>query len=151
EEAKLQLGDSTLLAPYGGVIAQRFVELGQTIAANKAVVRLQNSGPIDVIVDVPEAVIAAGLRSAPGQIFAELNGEPGAQRSARIPVRIKEVAQVADPATQTFQATFSGNAPRGLTVLPGMTAVVTITSRPGVAARRILVPVSAIFKEDSGA
>src|SRR5262245_19501427 len=41
-EANLQLEDTTLRAPYDGVIAQRFVELNQNIRAKEPVVRYQD-------------------------------------------------------------------------------------------------------------
>ena len=78
EEAKLQLGDSTLRAPYDGVIAQRFVDEGQNIIANNPVVKFQNVDEIDIVVDVPEAFIAADIRSAGiRQVLAEFSGAPG--------------------------------------------------------------------------
>ena len=81
------------------------------------------------------------------QMVAEFTNAPGLQ----FPVRVKEVAQVADPATQTFPVRFTLKAPRRVTVLPGMTATVTVTSRrPGRSGNRIVVPISAVFKQDSG-
>jgi multidrug resistance efflux pump len=68
-EASLQLGDSTLRAPYDGVIAQRFAEERQTIIANKPVVTFQNVDDIDIVADVPEAAMAAGIRSAATIMF----------------------------------------------------------------------------------
>ena len=147
-EANIQLRDSTLRAPYDGVVAQRFVEENQTITANKPVVTFQNVDEIDVVADVPEAAIAADVRSAAiTQMVAEFSTAPGRQ----FPVRIKEVAQVADPTTQTFQVRVAMKAPRGVTVLPGMTATVTATyRRPGTLGRRILVPISAVYKQAGG-
>jgi multidrug efflux system membrane fusion protein len=147
-EANIQLRDSTLRAPFDGVVAQRFVEENQTIIANKPVVTFQNVDEIDVVADVPEAAIAADVRSAAiTQMVAEFSTAPGRQ----FPVRIKEVAQVADPTTQTFQVRVAMKAPRGVTVLPGMTATVTATyRRPGTLGRRILVPISAVYKQDTG-
>ena len=147
-EANIQLRDSTLRAPYDGVVAQRFVEENQTIIANKPVVTFQNVDEIDVVADVPEAAIAADVRSAAiTQMVAEFSTAPGRQ----FPVRIKEVAQVADPTTQTFQVRVAMKAPRGVTVLPGMTATVTATyRRPGTLGRRILVPISAVYKQAGG-
>jgi RND family efflux transporter MFP subunit len=147
-DAKLQLEDSTLRAPYSGVIAQTFVDQGQSITVNKPVVRLQNVGAIDVVVDVPEAVMASDIRS-PNivEMCAEIGGAPGRQ----YPVRISEIAQVADPATQTFPVRFGMRAPSGFAILPGMTATVTITyRRPRLHASRIRVPISAISKDDKG-
>jgi len=144
-DAKLQLADSTLRAPYNGVIAQRFVEEGQSIAVNKPVVRLQSTGAIDIVVDVPEAAMASGVRS-PNivSIAAEISGAPGRQYA----VGIKEIAQVADPITQTFPVRFEMPSPRDATVLPGMTATVTVSYRRS--RNRILVPISAVCKRDTG-
>ncbi len=42
-------------------------------------------------------------------------------------------------------------APRGVTVLPGMTATIIATyQRPGTQGKRILVPISAVYKQDTG-
>ena len=144
-DAKLQLADSTLRAPYNGVIAQRFVEEGQSIAVNKPVVRLQSTGAIDIVVDVPEAAMASGVHS-PNivSIAAEISGAPGRQYA----VGIKEIAQVADPITQTFPVRFEMPSPRDATVLPGMTATVTVSYRRS--RNRILVPISAVCKLDTG-
>jgi membrane fusion protein, multidrug efflux system len=147
-EASLQLEDSTLRAPYDGVVAQRLVDQGQNITPNAPVVRFQNVGEIDVVVDVPEAFMAADSRAAAIQrSFAEFSTAPGRQ----FPVRFKEVTQVADPKTQIFQVRFTMKTPANITVLPGMTANVTITSRaPKVAGNRILVPIEAVSKQATG-
>ena len=52
-EANVQLKDSTLRAPYDGVIAQRFVEQGQNVRAKEPVVQFQDVDEIDIVVDVP--------------------------------------------------------------------------------------------------
>jgi membrane fusion protein, multidrug efflux system len=148
-DAKLQLRDSTIRAPYNGVIAQRFVEEGQTMTPGKPVVRFQSVGEADIVVDVPEAVMTSDLRSGNTvRMVAEIIGVPGRQ----YPVRIKEIAQVAEPATQTFSVRFAMSPPSGMTILPGMTATVNVTyRRPGHRANRIFVPVSAISKDENGA
>ncbi len=148
-EASIQLRDATLLAPYDGVIAQRFVEPNQNIKAKEPIVRFQDVDEIDVAVDVPEAVMAADLRSADiVQLAAEFSGAPGVQ----FPVRIREIAQVADPTTQTFQVRAALKAPpAGVNLLPGMTARVTlIYRRANILGGRILVPISAVFEDRTG-
>lgn len=147
-EAKLQFGDSTLRAPYDGVVAQRLVDLGQNIVANNPVIRFQNVVDIDIVTDVPEAYVASNLHStAIQQSVAELSIAPGRQ----FPVRVKEVAQIADPKTQIFEVRFGMKAPPGIRALPGMTANVTITTRattkPG---NMLVVPLSAVVKQDTG-
>jgi membrane fusion protein, multidrug efflux system len=147
-EAKLQLGDSTLRAPYDGVVAQRLVDEGQNITPNSPVVRFQNVNDIDIVVDVPESFIADDIRSsAIQQSVAELSVAPGRQ----FPVHVKEVAQIADPRTQIFEVRFALKAPPGITALPGMTANVTITTRGTRGpSNRLLVPIAAVAKQDTG-
>ena len=149
-EANLQLEDSTLRAPYEGVIAQRFVEQGQNIRAHQPVAVFQDVDEIDISVDVPEAVMAADLRAADiVQMLASFNAAPGLQ----FPVHVKEVAQRADPVTQTFTIRVGMKAPPpGVNLLPGMTGTVTLTyRRASILGDRILVPITAISKESAGA
>ena len=147
-EAKLQFGDSTLRAPYDGVVAQRLVDIGQNIVANNPVIRFQNVNDFDIVADVPEGFIAADIRlSNIQQSVAELSTAPGRQ----FPVHIKEVAQIADPRTQIFEVRFALKAPPGITGLPGMTANVTITTRGSRTQGNLLrVPVSAVSRQDTG-
>jgi len=146
-EANLQLTDSTLRAPYDGVIAQRFVEQNQIVTARQPIVKFQDVDEIDIVVDVPETVMA-NIRSADiVESLAEFSGAPGIQ----FPVHIKEVAQRADPTTQTFQVRVAMKAPTEVNILPGMTSTVNLTyRRASILGRRILVPVSAILKTSKG-
>src|SRR5262249_48507937 len=90
-EANIQLEDTTLRAPYDGVIAQRFVEQNQNVRAKDPVVKFQDVDEIDVVVDVPETVMASIRAADIVQILAEFSGAPGLQ----FPVHIKELAQQA--------------------------------------------------------
>jgi membrane fusion protein, multidrug efflux system len=149
-EANLQLEDSTLRAPYEGVIAQRFVEQGQNIRAAQPVAVFQDVDEIDISVDVPEAVMAADLRSADiVQMLASFTAAPGLQ----FPVHVKEIAQRADPVTQTFTIRVGMKAPPpGVNLLPGMTGTVTLTyRRASILGDRIFVPITAVTKESTGA
>lgn len=147
-EANLQLKDSTLHAPYDGVIAQRFVEQNQNVRAKEPIVKFQDVDEIDVAVDVPETVMAADLRAADiVEMLAEFSGAPGLQ----FPVQIREIAQRADPTTQTFRVRASMKAPPDVNLLPGMTATIALTyRRASILGNRILVPISAVYKDSSG-
>jgi RND family efflux transporter MFP subunit len=147
-EANIQVNDTTLRAPYDGVIARRFVDVNQNVRANEPVVRFQDANEIDIAVDVPESVMIADIRTADiVEMFATLSGAPG----LRIPVRVREIAQVADPTTQTFNVRVAMKSTPGITALPGMTASVTVTyRRAGILGSRVLVPISAVYKDSSG-
>jgi RND family efflux transporter MFP subunit len=146
-EANVQLADSTLHAPYDGVIAQRFVEQNQNIRAKEPIVKFQDVDEVDIAVDAPETVMAS-MRSADiVEIIAEFSAAPGMQ----FPVHIKEIAQRADPTTQTFKVRVAMKAPAEVSLLPGMTATVTLTyRRANILGGRILAPITAVFKDSTG-
>jgi multidrug efflux system membrane fusion protein len=147
-EANIQLNDTTLVAPYDGVIAERFVEEGQNVRAKQPIVRFQDVEEIELVVDVPEAVMAADIQRADiVEMLAELSGAPGLQ----FPVEVREIAQVADPTTRTFKVRAAAKAPDGVRALPGMTATVTMTyRRASVLGQRIMVPIAAVMKNAAG-
>src|SRR5262249_48126771 len=148
-EAKIQLDDCTLRAPYDGVIAKRFVKENQTIKAREPVVQFQDVEEIEVAMDVPETFTASALRAADiVRLVAEFSGAPG----LRFPVAVREVAQAADPVTQTFRVRVGMQAPPDVKLLPGMTSTVTLTyRRASILGNRILVPISAVYKDSAGA
>jgi membrane fusion protein, multidrug efflux system len=141
-EANLQLQDTSLRAPYDGVIAQRFVEEGQNVQAKAPIVRFQDVEEIEIVVDVPETVMVADIRRADlASLVAEFSGSPGLQ----FPVTIREISQVADPTTQTFKVRVAMEAPEDIVVLPGMTATVTTQyRRANILGAEVFVPVSAL-------
>lgn len=145
-EAELQLADCVIVAPYDGVIAQRFVEENQNIPPKSPVVEIHETGNIDVATDVPESVMASGLLGPGARLFAVYSGAPGRE----FPVTIKEVSQSADPVTQTFRVRVTMPAPEGVNILPGMTAIVRGSHADSAGKDRLLVPVTAVYKDDSG-
>jgi len=147
-EANIALRDATLHAPYDGVIAQRFVEPNQNVRAKQPIVRFQDVDEIDIAVDVPETLMIADIQAADiVQMTAELAGAPGVQ----FPVHVREVAQQADPTTQTYRMRVAMKNPPGITVLPGMTATVNLVyRRAAILGNQILVPLSAVYKDAAG-
>jgi RND family efflux transporter MFP subunit len=148
DEGTIQLKDSTLLAPFKGVVARRFVEERQSIRAQNPVVLFQDTEEILIGVDVPEQTMAASIRPDDiEKIVAEFSGLPGRQ----FPAAISEIAKAADPITQTFKVRVSMKVPQDVNLLPGMTSRVSLVYRSGsTAGNNFMVPVSAVFKDSSG-
>ena len=133
-EASLQLAKqdlvyTTLTAPFEGDIAKRLVQNFQEVQEKQPIVELRDLSALEVKVDVPEQIIIrlnnvaeerGEVRVYP-DIFVSFNNAPGRQ----FDLTFKEVAARADPATRTFEATYTMTTPDDLTVLPGMTANVT--------------------------
>ncbi|MEM8561291.1 MAG: efflux RND transporter periplasmic adaptor subunit [Pseudomonadota bacterium] len=135
-QAQKDLEYTILNSPFRGLIAERLVEKFEEVIAKQAIFVLQDIAKLEVIINVPESVVRMVASEAPinsgnvrqdGEIkkvsaVASFEGQTG-QRFDLVP---KEVATKADPQTQTFRATFSMDAPTSFTVLPGMTATVTL-------------------------
>ena len=116
-EARAQVakdeGDySQLRADADGVVVETLAEPGQVVTAGQTVVKLAHSGPREAAVDLPETV-----RPAIGSMaYATLYGS-----ATRVPVRLRQLSDAADPLTRTFEARYvledtAVNAPLGATV-----------------------------------
>ncbi|MCZ6831409.1 MAG: efflux RND transporter periplasmic adaptor subunit [Gammaproteobacteria bacterium] len=156
-QAKQDLEYTEMRAPFTGRIARRSVENFEEVLARQTIFRLQNVAQLDVKIDLPESLIRTFSGSADSQVsssdrdryltaYAQFEGRP----DARFDLQIKEVATKADPQTQTFQITFSMPSPRNFTVLPGMTATVSVDFSKLVDEQQVKwVPVTAV-QADSG-
>ncbi|WP_346837365.1 efflux RND transporter periplasmic adaptor subunit [Microbulbifer sp. SAOS-129_SWC] len=98
EVARNRAGYAILKAPRAGVIARRFAEAGQVVAAGQAVFRLAADGEREVRIDLPEQGI--GRFKVGQQLAVELWSRPGQP----FPGRLRELAPAADPTSRTFEA-----------------------------------------------
>ena len=123
EIARKALEDTRLKASFSGVISNTYANNYDTITSGTPILKLQDLSALDLVVSVPESyVLSAPVAVRSNFVFeASFDSLPG--RS--FPVRVKDAAQVADPVTHTYRATFTLDAPKDLEVRPGMTVTVT--------------------------
>jgi RND family efflux transporter MFP subunit len=149
EQAQADLWDTELRAPFAGQIGIKHVENFEDVLAKEPVLSLHDVGEVEVVINVPESVMASVREGVRPTIVATFDVAP----NRSYPMRIKEFSVAADPATQTFPITFTMPQPADLNVLPGMTALVIVSdlqldedeSVP------ITVPAHAVFSDASGA
>ncbi|ROU04550.1 efflux RND transporter periplasmic adaptor subunit [Lysobacter enzymogenes] len=140
EVARNQSGYTQLRAPAAGVIASRAAEAGQVVAAGQQVFALAADGAREVAFAVPEGVIA---EFKPGQqVQVELWSIPG----KRWPGRVREVAPAADPASRTYAARVTVDAPAGTLEL-GQSARIY---QAAPAASGLSVPLAAVQQTGQG-
>lgn len=137
DKAKKAMDDTSLKAPFSGVVAQRFVENFTEVNAKQEIVSLQDTSLLELVVYVPEHIVALIRKDKARNttIFAEFNSIPGEQ----FPLTIKEFSTQADAKTQTFEYVLAMPRPEGRNILPGMTANVRVT---GTAMDESQVPAS---------
>jgi RND family efflux transporter MFP subunit len=130
---------SQLVADSDGVVIETLAEPGQVVAAGQTVVKLAHSGPREAAVNLPETLKPALGSTA----YAALYGS-----TVRVPVRLRQLSNAADPQTRTFEARYvldgaAANAPLGATV--------TVHLAGDAGTDTLQVPASSIFDQGKGA
>jgi len=143
EDARNSLQDTTLTAPFDGIISKRFVENHQKVQAKEPIANLQDITQIEILVDVPELMMAALQRDHKPIINASFEAIPGKQ----YPLLAKEYSTQADPATQTYQAVLIMDQPEEAEILPGMTAMVEahVSEDTDAVPSTIIIPAIAVM------
>ncbi|MCP4593119.1 MAG: efflux RND transporter periplasmic adaptor subunit [bacterium] len=121
--ARKALEDTRLLAPFAGVVADTFIDSFENVNARQPIVSLQQIDHVEIVVNVPEERVVRAERNGEQSRFrfvATFEYLPGRE----FDVEVKEFSTEADPATQTYAATFVMPAPKDALILPGMTATI---------------------------
>ena len=151
QAAQQDLAYTELQAPFAGLIATRHVQRFEEVQAKQPVFSLHDTSLLEVKFDVPESVIrslrvsadpeARARRREQLKIHATFNDLPG----QAFPLTFKEASTKADAKTQTFLLTYTMVPETGATVLPGMTATVTVDMSQFAEEETVYsVPVSAV-------
>jgi RND family efflux transporter MFP subunit len=75
--ARKALEDAALRAPFAGVVAKRYIENHTDVQAKQRILSLQNVAALEVVVDVPERLVAMRQRDRQGVLVAEFDSVPG--------------------------------------------------------------------------
>jgi len=143
EDARNRLGDTSLTAPFDGIISKRFVENFQKVQAKEPIANLQDITRIEILINVPE-LLMADLRKRPDQqVHATFETIP----DKTFELAIKEYSTQADPATQTYQLVLVMDQPAEANILPGMTSMVTAQAgqEGDAVAQTIIIPAIAVM------
>jgi RND family efflux transporter MFP subunit len=140
ELTKNSLSYATLLADGAGVVTSTLIEPGQVIAAGQTAVRVARLAEKEVVVAIPETLLA---RAKSGEAKVSVWSEPG----KRYVAKLRELAPSADPATRTYLAKFS-MPDAGDAVQLGMTATLVLSDPSSGRVARL--PLSALFDQSQG-
>lgn len=97
--AKLELDYTQIRAPIDGVVSNRFIRLGNTIAVNEAVFRVTSFDPLVAYLHVPEREYRNIRKDQVVGIDID------ALQDQRIIAAVTRVSPIVDPATGTFKIT----------------------------------------------
>lgn len=149
QQALADQRDTRLRAPFDGQIGIKYVQNFEDVRAKDPILSLHNVDEIEIVINVPEQIIASVREGMTKTVVAAFDAAPGRQ----YPVTVKEFAVNADPSTQTFPVTFTMRQPEDLNVFPGMTALIVVSDialaeeEPDAP---LTVPAHAVFSDEAG-
>lgn len=144
--ARDALSDTTLRAPFDGVVARRDVENFSNVQAGQSIVLIQGLDVVHLAYDVPGPDVTELTRANIDQIttVALFDALPGQEFDAEL---IEFVVQ-ADSATQTYRGRVAVTVPQGTVILPGMVANVRASTQGNMT--QVMAPLSAIAATPEG-
>lgn len=146
--ARDALADTELRAPFAGKIARTYVENFEDVKAKQPILSLQDVSSVEIVADVPEAVVAVVTRDKVQRLTATFDF----LQDRTFEVAYQEAEVEADRRTQTYAVTLVMPAPKDVKILPGMTATVQVELKSGADAApdRWLVPAAAVLAGADG-
>ncbi|MBQ4849695.1 efflux RND transporter periplasmic adaptor subunit [Pseudoalteromonas sp. MMG012] len=145
--AKTNLENSELRAPFSGTIAKVFVKNYESVVAKQNILRLETRDMMDVIIQVPEKLVARVNKDLDYHPSVVFDGYP----SKSYQLTIKEWDTQADPATLSYKVVFTLPIPKDFNLLAGMSGHVYIdhSKVTKLPAKKLFVPVEAVFSKQT--
>jgi multidrug efflux pump subunit AcrA (membrane-fusion protein) len=141
QNAEAQLSYSVIRSPIDGVVTDRPLYAGETATANQPILTVMNLNRIIAKAHVPYSEAAALKQDDPAQLKVPGLDDP-------IKGRVSKVSPALDPGSTTIEIWVEAAKPNPA-LKPGMTVQVAMTAKTVKDA--IVVPASAVFKNDQGA
>jgi RND family efflux transporter MFP subunit len=141
--SETNLSYTEMRAPFSGTVSRSLVENHENVAAQQAVLELQVRDMVDVVIQVPEDVIASVRKDIEYQPDVVFDSYP----ALRYKASIKEWDTRADTATNSFKVVFSMATPKEFNVLSGMTAnlIADLSKFTSLDVSALRVPATAVF------
>jgi len=141
-QARQKLKEATLLAPFDGVVAQRFVDGFTNVNAAQPILRLHAGKELYVVANIPEHLSATLTAEDVEAIYTTFSFSG----DERFPLTFRESNGEANRVAQSVEVSFAMPRSEQWNFLPGMTASVTIQlKKSGIAS--VVIPASAVIAD----
>ncbi len=132
---------ATLVADADGVVMETLVEPGQVVSAGQVVVRIAHAGPREAIVQLPETLRPSLSSVGRAKRFGN--------ESVIVPAELRQLSDVADPLTRTFEARYVLGEPLASAPL-GTTVTVQLAGLRITGPSTLAVPIGALLDAGKG-
>lgn len=121
DTAEKALSDTTLLAPYTGVVTAILGNRLENVQPGQIIASIMGSDEMEATFSLPASIIATTPDAQNAALVSViLDAAPG----VRIPATFSEATLEADAVSQTYQVSYKFTPPENLVILPGMNASV---------------------------
>ena len=142
-KAQEKLEDATLVAPFDGRIARRFVDGFSNVNAAQPILRLHAGNEHYVVVSVPERLSATLTQEDISSVYCTFSFSG----KEKFPLTYRENSGEADGVAQTVKVSFAMQPSEVWNFLPGMTArVVVELKQSGISS--VVIPSSAVVADE---
>jgi RND family efflux transporter MFP subunit len=137
--------NTTLRAPYDGMVGKVFVKNFEEVKEKQEVIRFYDPNKLEVMINVPESHLAKMDRKQKMDAIASIMDRP----DQKMNLTFKEMSSVVDPKTRSYEAVFLLEMHPGLFILPGMTVNVFIKRSGGenINSKVALLPSIAVLED----
>ena len=141
-QARQKLAEASLLAPFDGVIAQRFVDGFTNVNAAQPILRLHATNELYVVANVPEHLSATLTPEDIETVYSTFSFSG----DEKFPLTFRENSGEADRVAQSVEVSFAMPKSKQWNFLPGMTATVTMQlKQSGIAS--VVLPAAAVISD----
>lgn len=139
DQAKLKLGDTSLIAPQDGTVLQRNIEIGSLVHSNSVGIVMGKTDTVKAIFGLPDVILKAVAIGEPLELTTAAYGE----RIFR--GIVTEIAEAADQRSHLFNVTLSVDNSDG-SLRPGMVAALDLNAK-NIASTIVAIPLKAIVDD----
>ena len=141
--ATLTLRDCELIAPAGGVLLDRKIEVGTLVSAGAPGFVIGDMTSVKARFGIPDGMIPSIHAGQAIEVFVEASGP------ATLTGRITAIAPAADPQSRVFDVEIT-IPNRDCRLRPGMIGTVSVPAPAGTRTPGVTVPLTAVIKAQSG-
>ncbi|KOO15419.1 hypothetical protein AKJ18_10505 [Vibrio xuii] len=143
EEASRRLDDTSLTAPFSGVVSRTLVDNHVLVQSNETIITLHDLNELEAVIHVPESVMTRN--STVKKIFAQATTPPYQIYN----LTLKKFETEPDPVSGTYAITFNVENAETHQLLPGMNVHV-YSSEVQSDSQSIQVPLTAVNPDNMG-
>lgn len=142
--ANKALLDSSIKAPFDGIITMTYVENFEAVRAKQIIARLLDISDIEMVINIPENLIRYLKQVKTVDVVYDAYPEH------HFTARIKEVSKEASSRTRTYPITLIMKQSEKFKILPGMAGVAKAKEiiENENAFKQIVIPITAVFTPD---